>query len=176
MRVDESPWAPLFTAVVQPNEFIASVEQAKSAEPANLLSLEDFWEMFQSPELRAAAREVVEYWQHHEYRLRLGPTHVVLEAPGPAVSGIRTVVAVYADGRVLVPFSSYAGTNSGIAIPALTTDEFRGPADLLFGFSGSERQARTAPGWLAPERVQSLTQFCAQVAIAYKEANSTGDV
>lgn len=175
VRVNDSAWAPLFTAVVQPNEFVASVEQAKTAEPSNLSTLDEFWALFQSPELRAAARDVIQHWQHLGYRIRLGPNHVVLEAPGPAVSGTRTVVAVYADGRVLVPFSSYAGSNSGIPIPALTTEEFRGAADLMFGFSGSGRQARTAPGWLTSEQVPSLTQFCTQVANAYKAANSTAE-
>lgn len=175
VKVDDSAWAPLFTAVVQPNDFVASIEQAKGAEPSNISSLDDFWTMFHSQEIRVAAQEVVQFWQHLGYRLRLGPNHVVLEAPGPAVSGIRTVIAVYADGRVLVPFSSYAGGNSGIPIAALTTEEFRGAADTMFGFSGSERQARTAIGWLTPDRVHLLQQFCTQVANAYKEASMNAE-
>lgn len=70
----------------------------------------------------------------------------------------------------MVPFSSYAGQNSGIPIDALTTDEFRAEADALFGFNGSERQARTAPGWLTTERADSPLAFCSQVAEEYAAA------
>lgn len=173
VRVDDSTWAPLFTAVVQPNEFVAREGQAKSSGPANLANLGEFWAMFDVPELRSAVQKIVSRWQELGHRCRLGPNHVVLEAVGPSVGGVRTVVALYADGRVLVPFNSYAGTNSGIPIPSLTTEEFRRAADSLFGFSGSERQARTTPGWLTPDRVEPLMRFCTQVASAYKELNST---
>jgi hypothetical protein len=52
----------------------------------------------------------------------------------------------------------------------VTTPEFRAAADQLFGFTGSEKQARTVPGWLTPERVDLLLTFCVQVADAYKAA------
>jgi hypothetical protein len=100
----------------------------------------------------------------------LGPNHVVLEAEGPSKNGYRTVVVLYADGRVMVPFNSYAGSNTGIEIEALTTDEFRRHADALFGFSGTEQQARTAPGWLVPPQIEPLHTFCMQVATAYRSA------
>lgn len=77
------------------------------------------------------------------------------------------MVALYVDGRVLVPFGSYAGQNSGIPIPPLTDPEFRRTADALFGFAGHELQARTAPGWLTAERVRPLLDFCTRVADAY---------
>lgn len=98
---------------------------------------------------------------------------MVLEARGPAVRGTRTVVALYTDGRVMVPFSSYAGQNSGVSIPALTTDEFRERADALFGFGGTERQARTEPGWLTQDRIEPLWSFCTTVAEAYADALAT---
>ena len=169
VRIESSPWAPLFSTVVEPNSFAAAVEQAKQSE-APLGSLDDFWTQFDIPDTLAAGRRVVELWESSGYRRRLGPNHVVLEAPGPSVSGVRTVVAVYSDGRVMVPFSSYAGQNSGIPIDALTTDEFRSDADALFGFNGSERQARTAPGWLTTERADSLVTFCSRVAGEYAAA------
>jgi hypothetical protein len=97
----------------------------------------------------------------------------VLEAAGPSKSGVRTVVAVYSDGRVLVPFGSYAGQNSGIPITALTTPEFRSSADQLFGFKGAERQARTAPGWVTPATTEALFDFCRSVAEAYSVAATT---
>ena len=171
VRIGESPWAPLFATVVEPNSFTATVEQAKQTE-SPLGSIEDFWDQFDSPAACDAAKKVLSQWIQDGHRRRLGPNHVVLEAIGPSKNGFRTAVAVYSDGRVLVPFGSYGGQNSGIAIDSLTTDEFRSSADALFGFSGSERQARTVPGWLTPETADPLTQFCRQVADAYAAASN----
>ncbi len=83
------------------------------------------------------------------------------------------MVALYSDGRVLVPFGSYAGQNSGIAIEPLTSSDFRSSADAFFGFNGSERQARTVQGWLTPEVAEPLLDFCFNVASAYKGALRT---
>lgn len=170
VRIDDSPWAPLFSAVVEPNAFTMTVEQVKRLEAVGTLG--EFYEQFSAPSNAEAAKAVLSRWTDTGHRLRLGPNHVVLEARGPSVSGIRTVVAIYADGRVMVPFSSYAGQNSGIEIEALTRPEFRSRADALFGFSGSERQARTRPGWLTAETVEPLFDFCAQVATAYSDAGA----
>ncbi|MGY1702829.1 hypothetical protein [Geodermatophilus sp. SYSU D00766] len=174
VRIEDSPWAPLFQAVVEPNSFTATVEQAKQSEV--LGSLEEFWGQFESPAALAAAKTVLSRWVGAGYRRRLGPNHVVLEAAGPSKSGYRTVVALYSDGRVLVPFGSYAGQNSGIAIAPLTTADFRSSADVLFGFNGSERQARTTPSWLAPEVAEPLLEFCFNVAHAYRAALTTADI
>lgn len=168
VRIAESPWAPLFTAVVEPNTFTATVEKAKQSEMAG--SLEEFFGQFSRDDLRQAASMLIDRWIAAGYRRRLGPNHVVLEAAGPSVGGVRTVVAVFNDGRVLVPFSSYAGTNSGIPIEALTTPEFRAEADKVFGFSGSEKHARTVAGWLTPDRVDALWTFCLRVSGAYSQA------
>lgn len=168
VRIGESPWAPLFSAVVEPNQFTATVEQAKQAEKVG--SLDEFFGQFTSSETAAAARDAVEKWVRAGYRRRLGPNHVVLEAPGPSVGGIRTVVAIFNDGHIMVPFSAYAGTNSGIPIEALTTVEFRARADQLFGFVGTEKLAQTAAGWLRQDRVADLMAFCFDVAAAYKAA------
>jgi hypothetical protein len=109
-------------------------------------------------------------WLTAGYKRRFGPNHVVLEAPGPAASKIRTVVALYSDGRVLVPFSSYAGSNSGIGIEPLMTEAFRTRANTLFGFKGTELQARTHAAWIQPSIEQQLWGFCAEVASAYAAA------
>jgi hypothetical protein len=162
----KSAWAPHFSTVVEPNAFTATVEQAKQAEP-RVGSLDEFWGQFDTPSTLGAAKQVITAWQDAGHKVRLGPNHVVLEAAGPSVGGYRTVVAVYSDGRVLVPFSSYEGQQSGIPIEPLTTDEFRTAANELFGFTGSERQARTAAAWLGPERADALLDFCLQVATAY---------
>lgn len=168
VRIGDSPWAPLFTAVIEPNAFTATVEQAKLAEKPG--SLEEFFGQFSAPDARAAAEKVLAAWLNAGYRRRIESNHVVLEAAGPATSGVRTVIAIFNDGRILVPFSSYAGVNSGIEIPSLTTATFREGADSLFGFSGTEKQARTQPGWLSTARVEPLLAFCFGVANAYKEA------
>jgi hypothetical protein len=173
VRIGNSPWAPLFTAVVEPNVFTKSVEEAKSAETP-LASDEEFWSQFESADLLAAAKQVLAGWIEAKHRRRLGPNHAVLEARGPSKNGVRTVVAIYSDGRVLVPFGSYEGQNSGIPIPNLATDEFRSSANQLFGFNGSERQARTVPGWLTSERAPSLLEFSLRVAAAYADANVPG--
>jgi hypothetical protein len=165
VKVDNSLWAPLFTAVIEPNGFTARVEQTR--QPGNLSSLEEFESLCALPDVRTAALQVVTGWDATGHRRRFGPNHIVLEAQGPSKSGVRTVVAVYTDGRVLVPFSSYGGMNSGIPVDALQTEEFRRRADRLFGFNGSEQQARTAPGWLRPDRVGDLLEFCREVADAY---------
>ena len=41
VRIEESKWAPLFTAVVQPNRFTATVEQAKQLE-TTVKTLDEF--------------------------------------------------------------------------------------------------------------------------------------
>jgi len=166
VRIQNSVWAPLFLAVTEPNSFTARIEQERQREPLPA-SVDEFWAQFTSPSILEAARTVVEQWKVEGHRWRLGPNHVVLMAKGPAVSGLRTVVAAYSDGRVFVPFGSYHGQNSGIAIESLATPEFRSEADSLFGFKGSEKQARTAPGWLQPETAELLLAFCRRVAKAY---------
>lgn len=172
VRIEESPWAPLFVTVVEPNTFTANVEQAKQTEPKPA-SLEEFWNQFTSVSTLEAAKKVFDGWKEKGHRWRLGPNHMVLMAEGPSVNGLRTVVAIYSDGRVLVPFGSYGGQNSGIPIEALTTDQFRATTDALFGFHGSERQARTGPHWLTPATAESLLEFCTRVADAYAAAPSS---
>jgi hypothetical protein len=168
VKIEESAWAPLFAAVVEPNSFTAKVEQAKQGE--SLSSIEEYWKQFNDPAILAAAETVVSQWIAAGYRRRLGLNHVVLEAPGPSKNGHRTVVAVYSDGRIMVPFGSYAGQNSGIGIDPLTTGEFRAAANSLFGFNGSETIARTVPGWLRDEKASLLLKFCFEVATAYAAA------
>lgn len=168
VRIEESNWAPLFTAVIEPNTFTAQVEAVKQAEA--LPSIDEFWNQFTDPSVRAATQSVLESWLDAGHRRRIGPNHVVLEAKGPSTSGVRTVVALYSDGRVLIPLNSYAGQNSGIPIESLTTPEFRAVASELFGLNGTEKQARTAPGWLHPHLAEALLAFCVQVATAYADA------
>jgi hypothetical protein len=168
VRIAGSPWAPLFTTVIEPNSFTTVVEQAKQA--SHGVTESEFWEQFTDDATRAVVQRIVANWLQVGYRRRFGPNHVVLEAPGPATSKFRTVVALYSDGRVLVPFSSYAGVNSGIGIEPLMSDSFRNRADTLFGFKGTEQQARTTPGWITPTVADPLWAFCREVAGAYAAA------
>ncbi len=168
VRIGESPWAPLFTAVVEPNSFTARVEQTKQAQAAR--SLDELYALVEDQDTRDAIRHMVERWTGLGHRRRLASNHVVLEARGPATGGVRAVVALFVDGRVLVPFNAYAGVNTGVPIDELTTDDFRRSADALFGFAGTEKSAKTVPGWLTTSRVNELLRFCEQVAAAYERA------
>jgi len=57
-------------------------------------------------------------------------------------------------------------------IEALTSEAVRASVNVLFGFSGTEKQARTTPGWLCPEVEDDLFAFIQSVASAYVEAGS----
>lgn len=168
VRIAGSPWAPLFNAIVEPNSFTAVVEQAKQA--SSRLTESEFWEQFTDDATRSVVQQIVAKWVNAGYRRRLAKDNVVLEAPGPAASKVRSVVALYSDGKVFVPFSAYAGSKSGIGVEPLMSDTFRRKADALFGFSGTEQQARTAAGWITPDRAEALWSFCVEVANAYAAA------
>jgi hypothetical protein len=174
VRIEESKWAPLFTAVVSPNQFTASVEKAKQAETV-VKSLEQLLDQVATDHLRSAIRDVVDGWIAAGYKRRFASNHVVLMAEGPSVNGLRTVVAVTTEGAVMVPFSAYNGTNSGVPVPQLTSPEFRSKADAMFGFNGTEKLAKTAPGWLNPQRVSELLTYCEEVAAAYADAATAHD-
>jgi hypothetical protein len=170
VRIGDSAWAPLFTAVVEPNTFTATVEQDK--QDGGVGKEQAFWDAFtdEHADTRAVVKQVLDVWLAAGYRRRFEPTHLVLEAPGPASGGIRTVVVLYPDGRVMVPFSAYSGINSSNPIPALTTGEFRVDADELFGFTPGQKLARNAPGWLTSSRAEPLLMFATRVAQEYAAA------
>ena len=167
---NDGPWAPLFNAVVEPNEFTSEVEKSKKSEPS-LEGVDGFvkaWNAGDSGPVEGLLGE----WPQLGHRLRFGRDYVVLEAKGPSKGGFRSVVAVYTDGRVMVPFHSYAGVNSGLPIDALATAEFRSKAEALFGFAEGQSMARTGVGWLTAKTAPDLAQFCGQVADAYAQALS----
>lgn len=168
VRIADSPWAPMFSAVVKPNEFTGTVERAKQAEP-RITSDEELFAQC-APEVRPAVQSVLSRWVNAGHRRYLGRDHAVLAAKGPAKGWGRSVVTIYTDGRVMVPFSAYAGLNSGIPIHALMTEEFRQRANSLFGFDGSIGQARTSPGWLSAATEEHLVNFCQEVVDAYAAA------
>lgn len=169
VRIGDSLWAPLFTTVTKPNAFTATVEQAKQSDK---ITFEQFYAMLPDPGSSQAAQQVVQAWQQQGMRSSLGKTWLALQAPGPSGNGYRVTASIYPDGSIGVPFSAYAGANSGIPIGALTTEEFRSSADTLFGFTGKEKVARTAPGWLQPDRAGLLLQYCAKVADAYRASQN----
>lgn len=82
VRIDESKWAPLFAAVVEPNVFTASVEKAKQSESPK--SVEDFLSQVGSAPLGDAIEMVMAQWSAVGHKRRFGPNHVVLEARGPS--------------------------------------------------------------------------------------------
>lgn len=173
IRIGDSPWAALFTAVVAPNAFTTTVEQAKKAEsPA---TLDTFLGSVSDDTTRASIQSIVSRWVESGRRFRMYLSMVALEAPGPAAGGYRTVIGLSGDGSASVPFNSYAGSNSGIPVAGLTTPEFRSSANALFGFTGTEKWGRTTPGWLTPDRLEALFQFCERVAAAYAETLATAE-
>jgi hypothetical protein len=46
---------------------------------------------------------------------------------------------------------------------------------MLFGFNGTEIQARAVQGWFTPETLDGLKEFCNKVADAYLEAKAEMD-
>jgi hypothetical protein len=59
-------------------------------------------------ELRSVVGEIIDQWDSSDrkHRIMAYPPQAVLEARGPGVGGWRTVIGIYPDGRVAVPFGS----------------------------------------------------------------------
>jgi hypothetical protein len=69
VRIDGSPWAPLFTTVVEPNSFTTEVQDKQ---PSNrLASLGEFWDQFTHHDTLEAAQRVHKEWEGAGYRWRL---------------------------------------------------------------------------------------------------------
>lgn len=168
VRIAGSPWAPLFTAVVSPNEFTAKVEQAKQSERAP--TLEEFINLCETPQISDAVAKIASRWRETGRPIWRFPNYINLAAKGPAKNGERGVIGLYRDGSVIVPFGAYAGQNTGIAIDVLATPEFRARADALFELQGTATQGRTRAGWLSAECTDAVLAFALEVADAYSEA------
>ncbi|WP_369044634.1 hypothetical protein [Sinomonas sp. P10A9] len=169
VRIGDSLWAPLFDAVVRPNAFIASVGAAKRSE--GLAAADDFWSRFTNSPLRQTVEQIIRTWQsfgHGIWYYRDGHATLTARAPVTGGFGQRAVIALYPDGRVGIPFSSYAGSNSGFAIPALTTESFRSRANALFGLEGRGQRGKTSPGWISDTRIDELITYSIEVAEAYR--------
>lgn len=170
VRIQQSAWAPLFTAVVKPNAFTASVEQAKRA---SVNSVEDFLSRAESTEISDAIDAITARWVqegHHLWWPTYTDNYVTLAADGPAKGGRRSIINLYRDGRVMVPLSAYAGQNSGKPISALTAPEFLASAEERFGFDRMNAQPSTPAGWLTLARVEDVVAFALDVAGAYRLA------
>lgn len=177
VRISGSPWAPLFSAVISPNSVTAQVEQAKQSEKP--LSLDEFLALCETPEIREAMSVLVKRWQALGHLVWRYSGYISLAAKGPAKSGERGVLALFPNGQVAVPYGAFAGQNTGIPIPALTTEDFRRRAESLFGPAGTRWTGRTPPGWVSHERVDQIMQFSVEVAEAYAAAlveKNTSDV
>src|SRR4051794_12029276 len=94
IRIGDSPWAPLFAAVVEPNRFTATVEEVKQRERRPPRTADGFWAQFSDPALLEAAHAVIGAWEDRARRWRPGPDHAVLQAAGPAVSGVHSVFRI----------------------------------------------------------------------------------
>jgi hypothetical protein len=169
VRIGDSPWAPLFDTVVRPNNFTANVGAVKRSE--GIAVADEFWSRFTDASLRQTVEQIISRWRslgHGVWFYRDG--HATLTARAPVTGGIgpRSVVALYPDGCVGVSFSAYAGSNSGVAVPALTTEPFRSRANVLFSFEGKGQWAKTGPGWISEATTDRLITFSTEVAEAYR--------
>ena len=170
IRIGDSPWAPLFSAVVEPNRFTATIEEAKQRE-RRLPTADEFWAQFTEPTLLKAAHAVISGWEDRKRRWKLGPDHAVLLGIGPAAGGLHSVIRIYSDGSAAVPFGAYRGNNTGLPIAALTTPSFLEQTRALFGIAPQKN--RTEPGWLTSDRVEKLLGFCDSVAAALEAQRET---
>jgi hypothetical protein len=93
VHIAETPWAPLSSVVVEPNDVTATVEQTKQAQ-GRLASLDDFYTRLPDGETASAAKVVLDGRIGSGHKTLLGPDHVVLKAEGPTVTGIRSVIAL----------------------------------------------------------------------------------
>jgi hypothetical protein len=173
VRIAGSPWAPLFTAVVSPNEFTAKVEQAKQAERTP--TLEEFIELCETPAIRDSVATITARWRELGHPIWRWPNYITLAAKGPSKNGERGVIGLHRDGSLIVPFGAYAGQNTGIPIDALATSEFRERTDAKFGLTGTPTQGRTPSGWLGSDVVDSVLAFAIEVADTYVAALAASD-
>jgi hypothetical protein len=170
VRIGGSPWAPLFTAVVEPNWFVREIN--RSARQARFGGLNELWAAFESAECRAAAEAVLEQWEAAGHQWVLRQNGIALRACGPSTSGYRPIALMYSDGSISVNFRSFSGGKRGnrTEVAELTAPEFRARAIELFGFSDTERWPRTTERWLIPARVDEFLKFCLEVATAFSDA------
>jgi hypothetical protein len=169
VRIGDCPWAPLFDADVRPNNFTASVGAVKRSE--GLAAADEFWSRFTDDSVRQPVERIISGWKSLGQGIwfyRDG--HATLTARAPVTGGVgpRSVVALYPDGAVGISFSSYAGSNSGFAVSALTTESFRSRANSLFGFKGTGQWAKTGPDRITEVRIDDLMKFSTEVAEAYQ--------
>lgn len=167
VRIAGSPWASLFTAVVEPNRFTATVEEAKQRQ-TRTVAPDEFWAQFDDTGAMDATKALIAAWEGRGRKWRLGPDHAVLMAVGPAASGLHSVIRLYSDGGVAIPFGAYRGKNTGLPIEALTSTDFVERTKAMFGLV--QEQQRTSPGFLRPDRVDQIIEFCDTVAAALDAA------
>lgn len=167
VRIGESEWAPLFSAVIEPNRFTATIEEAAQRHRRTRTPSE-LWSQIEDPALLDATQALTGEWVARGRRWRAAPDHAVLMAAGPAAGGVHSVIRVYVDGHVAIPFGAYGGRNTGVPIAELTTPGFRDETATLFGLA--DGQNSTGPGWLTPDRVEAVLEFCDRVAEAFERA------
>ncbi len=170
VRVNDSPWAPVFTVVAEP---IPLIEKVASGLPGyeRAATVESVLDSYQDVELRDAATALASAWLAEGLKLFTvlrGGKHVMsLMAPGPAASGARVVITAYPDGKLSVPFGAYEGKNSGRPIFSLATDDFKNAVSAEFGL---DRSGYTSQGWFTPARLDDVLDFCRTVRDAYRVA------
>lgn len=169
VRVDGSAWAPVFTVVAEPSAFTQEVA-GNVAQYERMVPLEDVLGAYENDALRGAAAALVQTWVERGLKfypvLRGGKYLISFYAPGPATSGLRSVVTSYPDGRLYVPFGAYQGKNTGIAVASLATDEFAAVTSKELGLTNGY----TRVGWFTEDHVDAVLLLCDTVICAYQEA------
>lgn len=132
VRIEHSAWAPLFTAVVEPNAFTANVEQAKQEE--RLPTLEEFWAQFQDLDVQAAAKAVVTRWLEAGYRQRLGPITLFFTPRAPRSA---TLAQSSPSTPTVASWSRSVRTQGKTATSLSKRSPLRNSEPRLMPFSGS---------------------------------------
>jgi hypothetical protein len=173
IKVDDSPWAPVFTVVAQPIPLVEAVTSRLSRE--HVVSLDEVLSAYSDDDLRKAAGELAARWRADGFKIQTfarGPNYaLVLVAPGPASSRGRVVLTAYPDGRISIPFLAYEGLNSGHLIARLSGAEFREVVSNQFGLNSS---GYSESGWLRPAKLEELLEFARDVRDAYRSALDDG--
>jgi hypothetical protein len=165
IRVNQGPWAPIFTAVAEPSAFVEAV--ARDSRHRRSVPIADLLDQIPDPAVRSGFDSFIVLCDAGPLRLKSTGTALGVWAAGPSTGGERAVVSIYPTGAVMVPFGAYAGTNTGTAIPPLDSIEFQDGTVARLHLRRTKAFGTSPDGWLTAERADELHAFCLEVAGAY---------
>lgn len=165
IRVNDGPWAPIFTAVAEPSQYVEDV--ARATRQRRAVPLSELLDQIADAGVRSGCESFIARCQAGPLRLRSTGTALGVWAAGPSTGGERVVVSISPSGAVMVPFGAYAGTNAGIPIPPLDSKEFQDATAARLQLRRTKAFGTSPDGWLTVEHVDDLHAFCLEVAEAY---------